>query len=204
MCALLFSFQTTALYKGVSSPLVGSMFINALLFGVETNVRRRLGIPDNNNNNSSGSNKGQRSSQQRPYHLYALSGSIAGLAQSFMLAPVELVKIKMQIPESKYTSTWQCMRDLVNRHCGKSTILLRGTWLTVLRDVPGVGAYFVSFEYICDVIKERRNPSTRESLSVPSLLLAGGFSGCFSWIVTYPIDVVRFLYLLFALALEAH
>ena len=78
---------------------MGSMFINALLFGVENNIRKRLNIDTYVEGN-------------RPYHLYAVSGAIAGLAQSFLLSPVELIKIKMQIPQSNYTSTWQCTRDL--------------------------------------------------------------------------------------------
>lgn len=222
------TLKTSALYKGVTSPLVGSMAINALLFGVENNIRKRLGIDESSSGGS------EQTNGSRPYHLYALSGAIAGLTQSFLLSPVELVKIKMQIPDSKYTSTWHCARDLMHsyhhnnhhhqhkhlhehhhnhrHHQGhlvrlaernrRFLVLTRGTWLTVLRDVPGVGSYFFGFEYACDWIKSMKrnqNQYTRtandsldsnEHLSVTSLLVAGGLAGCFSWIVTYPIDVV--------------
>lgn len=202
------------------------MAINALLFGVENNIRKRLGIDNTDEQHP------------RPYHLYALSGAIAGLTQSFLLSPVELVKIKMQIPNSKYTSTWQCARDLMHhssshhhhhhhhaqhlqQHLSQHhtrhgayhhhrhnlmriaeqkrhvLVLTRGTWLTVLRDVPGVGSYFFGFEYACDWIKSmkrdghhQQTAASSENLSVTSLLVAGGLAGCFSWIVTYPIDVV--------------
>lgn len=183
---------------------MGSMFINALLFGVENNTRKRLNIDGN-----------VAEGQQRPYHLYAVSGAVAGLAQSFLLSPVELVKIKMQIPDSGYTSTWQCTRDLINhhrefesherrmadtalrKHRRAFAVLTRGTWLTVLRDVPGVAAYFVGFEYICDCIRARSNQpvsSSGDNLSVTSLLAAGGLAGCLSWVVTYPVDVVSTLF----------
>jgi hypothetical protein len=117
-------FQALALYKGVNSPLVGSMFINALLFGVEQNVRQNLRIDDSSMKNSF----------SPQYHLYAISGSIAGFTQAFLLSPVELVKIKMQITQSPHVSTWQCARDIVANKRG-FRLLARGTWLTVLRGI---------------------------------------------------------------------
>ena len=38
--------QATALYRGMSSPLVGVAAINAVTFGVHGNVSRRLANPD--------------------------------------------------------------------------------------------------------------------------------------------------------------
>lgn len=72
------------------------MFINAILFGVEENVRKRLkynATADNNKNSL------------EHYKFYAISGAIAGFAQSILLSPIELVKIKMQIPNTKYATT---------------------------------------------------------------------------------------------------
>lgn len=55
--------------------------------------------------------------------------------------------------------------------------------------MPGVGSYFVGFEYICNSLNK-----SRDKLSVVNLLTAGGLAGCFSWVVTYPIDVVKTRY----------
>lgn len=152
------------------------MFINAVLFGVEENVRKMLHLNDA---------KFQSDKKTKEfYELYAVSGAIAGLTQSFLLSPVELIKIKMQIPNCQYQSTWCCTKDLIRTQGYKH--LLRGTWLTVLRDVPGVSSYFVSFEYICNSYKV-----SRDNLSIFHLLMAGGIAGCFSWLITYPIDVVK-------------
>jgi solute carrier family 25 carnitine/acylcarnitine transporter 20/29 len=167
--------KASVLYKGVSSPLVGSMLINAVLFGVEENVRRRLF-----------SSRSHETTGQ--YKFFALSGAIAGLTQSFMLSPVELIKTKMQLSDSKYRNTWECTRDVLTKgNCLRN--LTRGTSLTILRDVPGVSSYFISFEFICDSYNKPRG-----QLSVLNLLMAGGLAGCFSWIVTYPIDVIKTRY----------
>ncbi|CAF0707697.1 unnamed protein product [Brachionus calyciflorus] len=166
----------SALYKGMSSPLVGSMFINAVLFGVEENVRKMLHL------NDAKYQTGQKTKEF--YELYAISGAIAGLTQSFLLSPVELVKIKMQIPNCQYKSTWCCTKEIIQNQGYRH--LLRGTWLTVLRDVPGVSSYFVSFEYICNSFK-----TSRDNLPVLHLLMAGGIAGCFSWLITYPFDVIK-------------
>ena len=191
-----------ALYKGVSSPLVGSMFINAVIFGVEENTRRYLSLADaeppppsqalhdesiaNSSNSSTGG--------WQHYKLYALSGGITGLVQAFLLSPVELVKIKMQVANTSYSSTWDCAKKLI--WSGRSSSgyantmshrsIMRGTWLTVMRDVPGTSTYFVAFEYLANSYGP-----CRDQLSVTNLLMAGGFAGCISWLFTYPIDVIK-------------
>ncbi len=90
--------KVIALYRGASSPLIGSMFINAILFGVEENVRKTLKY------NASSDNINNKNSLEH-YKFYAISGAIAGFAQSVLLSPIELVKNKMQIPNTKYANT---------------------------------------------------------------------------------------------------
>ena len=162
------------------------MFINAVCFGVEENVRKHYG------------NKDQAvldKSSLEYYKLFAVSGAIAGLAQSAFLAPVELVKIKMQIPESTYADTYECAKDLARK--GGFNSLMRGFQSTVVRDVPSVSTYFVSFEFICNYFKQRQHggahvsPSDHDSLPMKHILIAGGVAGCLSWLITYPIDVVK-------------
>lgn len=59
--------------------------INAMIFGVQGNVQRHLGEPDS-------------------LRSHALAGSIAGLVQSFVCSPMELVKSRMQIQEQFSTN----------------------------------------------------------------------------------------------------
>lgn len=154
------------------------MFINAVLFGVEENVRKYLHLND----------AAKQLKPREHYELYAISGAIAGLTQAFLLSPVELIKIKMQIPDCRYLNTWHCTKDIIAQKNGLRN-LTRGTWLTIARDVPAVSSYFICFEYICNSFK-----ISRDNLPVFHLLMAGGLAGCFSWLVTYPIDVIKTRY----------
>jgi solute carrier family 25 carnitine/acylcarnitine transporter 20/29 len=158
------------------------MFINAILFGVEENVRKYLHLNDSKLSNA-------KKNSLEFYKLYAISGAIAGFTQAFLLSPVELIKIKMQLPSysNQYKNTWLCARSILEK--GGIKGLMRGTNLTLLRDVPAITLYFVCFEYICNF-----HTKQKEDLSVSHLLLAGGLSGCLSWLLTYPIDVIKTRY----------
>ena len=63
--------SVSGLYRGVSYPLWGSMVINSSLFGIEEYVNKKI---DN----------------------HWISGSIAGLATSLIISPIELYKIRSQ------------------------------------------------------------------------------------------------------------
>lgn len=99
-----------------------------------------------------------------------------------MLTPIDLVKIQMQIKDSKYKSTFECLKD----HAFKKgpTSLMRGLVITVLRETPAVAIYFTSYEMMTGEKKGKKAP-------VHQLFLAGGVAGCLSWIFTYPIDVIK-------------
>lgn len=59
--------------------------------------------------------------------------------------------------------------------------LNRGLALTVLREVPGFAVYFGSYEMMTRKLGE----------STPVVLFSGGMAGIFSWITTYPQDVIK-------------
>jgi len=146
------------LYKGMSSPLAGVAGINAITFGAYGNILRVLP-----NQESIGS--------------ITLAGSGAGLVQSFIVSPMELVKTQMQV----------CGRESISETVGAilrgSGIngLTRGLGITLTREVPAFGIYFGSYE-IC--IREMGE-------STLSVLMGGGLAGVLSWIFTYPQDVIK-------------
>ena len=72
---------------------------------------------------------------------------------------------------------------------GGLSSLYRGTFATLLRDVPGSIAYFVGYEWIKKVLTPAgAKPS---DLSVPVTLFAGGMAGVFNWTVAIPPDVLK-------------
>ncbi|KAK6636182.1 hypothetical protein RUM43_009835 [Polyplax serrata] len=152
------------LYKGMSSPLAGVAVINAVVFGVYGNIQKNLSDPE-----SLGS--------------CFISGAVAGLVQSFICSPMELVKSRMQIQTGKVSDGLLVYLKKIWRKDGMGGVF-RGLNVTFLRESLGFGVYFSSYEWL-----------TRSESEVPvstvHLLLAGGSSGAASWLCTYPLDVVK-------------
>lgn len=156
----------TGLYRGLSSPMAGVALVNAVVFGVYGNIQKRLSDPDS-----------LRS------HFWA--GSTAGLIQSVITSPMELVKTRLQIQTKQTTGIRfrgpiDCMHHI---HCTEGVRgLYRGFGITAIRDVPGFACYFVLYEAM---VRTSSNPGAFHTL------MAGGLAGVCSWIVSLPIDVVK-------------
>ncbi|KAF0692193.1 Aste57867_16706 [Aphanomyces stellatus] len=158
------------LFKGLLSPLVGSVPINAIVFGVYGSTLDMLD----------------------PRPAPALSsvfnaGCIAGFLQSFVVCPTDLVKCQLQVQDGfangrrNFANPLDCMRYL-SHHGGGAKGLFQGLRVTLLRDTGSYGVYFGVYEGM------RR---WFASDSTPSLLVAGGLAGVVSWTIVYPIDVVK-------------
>lgn len=149
-------------YRGVGAPLGGIAGINAIVFGAYGNTRRALPNPDS-------------------LSTHAIAGGIAGMLQSFACAPVELVKTRQQLAkpnEGIPTSAWGGARYILRT--GGYKALFRGLGITIARDCPAFAIYFTSYEAM-----------TRGDQSVMKVFTAGGIAGALSWIILYPIDVVK-------------
>lgn len=126
------------------------------------------------------------------YKSVALGGFIAGAAQTTIMTPVELVKIRLQL-QNKGQLTDSCkgpslvIRNILKREGLRG--IFRGYGITVLRDAPGHGVYFWTYEYI----REKLHPGCRKSCeeSLCTMLTAGGLAGVVSWIQSYPFDLVK-------------
>jgi solute carrier family 25 carnitine/acylcarnitine transporter 20/29 len=167
-----------ALYKGFTAPLVNSMVLNSLVFGSEENIRKWLF-----------SNTSDRCSI--PTSQYAVSGAFTGLIASFFLSPVELIKIKMQSSNSKYSNSWACFKDICQTGHQNNSFrnITRGIYLTIIREVPATSAYFYTYELMCGSLQRQR-----DKVPIFGLLIAGGLAGCISWMVVYPVDVIKSRY----------
>ncbi|KMY89488.1 mitochondrial basic amino acids transporter isoform X1 [Drosophila simulans] len=154
------------LYRGISSPMGGIGLVNAIVFGVYGNVQR---LSDDPNSLTS--------------HFFA--GSIAGVAQGFVCAPMELAKTRLQLSTQvnsgiKFTGPIHCLKYIVKTEGIRGAF--KGLTATILRDIPGFASYFVSFEYLMRQV---------ETPGVAYTLMAGGCAGMSSWLACYPIDVVK-------------
>lgn len=64
--------------------------------------------------------------------------------------------------------------------------LFRGFWPTFWRDVPPLGLYFYTYEYL-----KSRLRGTETSDKFSSRLLSGGAAGTICWLVAFPMDVIK-------------
>ncbi|KAL3804665.1 hypothetical protein HJC23_008480 [Cyclotella cryptica] len=127
-----------------------------------------------------------------------ISGVLSGLVSSFVVSPVELVKIRMQAQDkvaSKnehagesfiYSNEFDCARWVI-KHEGWATLFTHGLWITIIREIPSFAIYFVVYGWLA-----------RSSLAASlgdhfAPLLFGAIAGWAMWIPTYPIDIVKTL-----------
>jgi len=171
-------------YRGLSPPLVASGFQNALLFATYAPSLRWL---------TSDSARASGFGIQSRLGCAFVAGCIAGATQTIVTAPAELVKIRMQTPDSKYKNSFQCLTSSV-RSYGLRNGLFKGFGATFLRDCPNIGIYFGSYEWLRGLLLPRDGTlmlGQTELSSNLAILLAGGTAGILSWALSYPIDVIK-------------
>ena len=125
----------------------------------------------------------------------AIGGGIGGIACAFITGPTELVKIKVQVLKNKehapYKGSLSCAVHLVNTQGFLS--LGRGMTATMLRDVPGYVAYFLSY-YACKTIFIGECESKIWEQTPKQLLgqlAAGSVAGVVGWLPGYPFEIVK-------------
>lgn len=109
------------LYRGLSSPIASISALNAIVFGVYGNVQRRSSDPDS-------------------LMAHFCAGSAAGLSQTLICSPMELVKSRLQVQNDipnivKHKNPWS-MLGHIWRTEGRRGVF-RGFGMTASRDVPG-------------------------------------------------------------------
>ncbi|KAJ1844486.1 hypothetical protein H4S02_007907 [Coemansia sp. RSA 2611] len=171
------------LYKGVTSPLAGIGFCNAVVFAANGFFLRLL---------QSGSTEPLTLGQK------AMAGGLAGGVMSFLNCPVELLKVKLQtqygaaaVPGYKpYTGVLNCgIRTFQERGI---TGLYRGLGITILRDIPSFWAYFGLYEGMKAAFVYRRLGVADGSKSNGvEQFMAGGLAGISAWLGAYPQDVIK-------------
>ena len=134
----------------------------------------------------------------------SLSGMAAGAVQSFVCCPVELFKLRRQIQEDHVgppgfshhgnNSTPVAKHSVL--HIGKAIYrkegvrgFFKGMVSTLWREVPSFGAYFATYDLLCQ--RMLREDQSIHDLSPVLVCAAGGCSGIAAWLVTYPVDLVK-------------
>ena len=152
------------LYSGLVSPLITQPAICAIVFAAYGIAKSWL-----KSSNTFGA-PGKLSVPE-----VCMAGAFAGIVNSAVIGPMELVKCTMQTTTT-YSSSFACANSIVRRH-GISS-LCRGMVPTVLREAPAYVGYFASYE----LGKRALEPYCGQW----SAFTAGGVAGVVTWTVSYP------------------
>ncbi|KAL1922754.1 uncharacterized protein VTP21DRAFT_9130 [Calcarisporiella thermophila] len=162
-----------AVYKGATPPLVGWMFMDSLMLGSLHNYRLLL--------------QGGDPTHKLSIFEHGLAGLGAGCTVSFIAAPIEQVKARLQVQydasTKQYNGPIDCARQLIRNNGikglwkGLSATLLFRSWFFV---------YWSSYEVMV------RGMRSHTQFSEPLInFLAGGMAANFFWLGSFPADVVK-------------
>ncbi|XP_075882957.1 mitochondrial carnitine/acylcarnitine carrier protein isoform X2 [Nelusetta ayraudi] len=164
------------LYKGMGAPLAGvapMMAISFFGFG----FGKQLQQTDHNT--------------PLTYTQIFLSGCLAGVFTTVIVAPGERIKCLLQVQASGGKKTYSGPLDCALRLYKEQGIrsVYKGTVLTLIRDVPSNGLYFLTYEYVKHFLTPEGQSVTQ--LSTPNILVAGGVAGILNWTIALPPDVLK-------------
>ncbi|XP_054846760.1 solute carrier family 25 member 45 isoform X2 [Eublepharis macularius] len=174
-------------FKGMSFPLLSVAMVNSVMFGAYSNALLYL---------SNTHHRDRRSNPPSYSHIF-VAGCFSGLVQAVVLAPVDLVKVRLQNQTHPYSrgvlpmEAQPLYRGPV--HCAASILrkegvpgLFRGFLALVWRDTPTMAMYFMTYTGVCrGMTAEGQEPGP------VTVLVAGGFAGSVSWALATPMDVVK-------------
>ena len=162
-----------SLYRGLSSPLLGSMAENALLFWAYNHCQRFL-LHLNGYNDKDG--------QKLSLFQQSLAGAGAGAVVPFVLTPVELIKCRLQVQNHDATGfrVYKGPMDVIVqtvRTEGIARGLYRGHASTLLREIPGNFVWYGLYEGVCMTMIPQGG--TKDDLGPAVHLLGGGKDSAF-------------------------
>jgi len=176
------------LYRGISSPLLGSMAENAVLFFWYSELKRAMGeVPG-----------GGPDGRELTLFQLSAAGAGAGAAAAFVLTPFELVKCRLQVQSSAEAGgpggfrSYKGPIDVVVQTLKTEGLirgLYRGNASTLLREVPGNFCWYGAYEGVCKVLTPEGG--TKDDLGPSAHLLGGASAGVAYWTAFYPADTVK-------------
>jgi len=166
-------------YRGLAVPLVGSMAEISTLMTTYGFFKRLLG---------EGPEK-----PELPIWKLAIASGGSGIGVSCVLAPVELIKCKLQVQHStNYKGPiYKGPLDCIYKICMTESPLglTRGLGSTLIREIPGNVAWFGAYEATCSYF--RKDSDKKAVLNPGVYMLAGAMAGVSYWTIPFPADTVK-------------
>ena len=159
------------LYKGMSPPLAAQGIYKAVIFSTRNRVQSILST--------------RRGASKFPRTVEAFSGLAAGCVNSLIVAPVELVRNRLQVNTSmtRRMRPFDVLRQVLLVH-GPLT-LLKGAKEAALRDGPGVALYFLAYS------ESMKHLGDREMGPFCRRLASACIAGVAFWIWALPFDTLK-------------
>ncbi|XP_046852752.1 mitochondrial carnitine/acylcarnitine carrier protein-like [Xenia sp. Carnegie-2017] len=165
------------LYKGMATPIVGITPLYAFCF-LGFTVGKKLQEKNPNEEMSNFQNFN--------------AGMVAGVFTTGIMTPGERIKCLLQIQqastgEAKYNGPLDCAKKIIKESGIRG--LYKGTCATLLRDLPGTGMYFMTYELLLKSMTPEGK--TRSEISPLMILTAGGFAGMANWSISIAPDTMK-------------
>ena len=163
-------------YKGMGFPLATVPLLNAIVFSTNELCKIYFGFHDENS-----------------LVQGTITGSIAGLANSVIITPMELVKCRLQVQresklQAKYKGIFDCLKQIYLDKGIKG--VYQGNVITVFREVAAYGTQFGFYYFAKNILSQLTNKKIKD-LDNFSLMFAGALSGVICWMCSFPQDVVK-------------
>lgn len=165
----------TALWKGSLPPLLGVGATVSIQFGASENIKKIL-IRNNGGKKLS-------------FNEQCFAGFMAGFLNSFVSAPLEHFRIRIQTQSQTapiYKGSMDCMATIFRSY--GLTGVFRGFVPTALRDSFGYGIYFATYAWFMDLFAPGQ---ARREQNVFKIGLAGALTGILFWSAIFPFDVIK-------------
>lgn len=190
------------LYKGATPPLVGWMFMDSIMLGSLTIYRRLMAehvfhasswTPGIGEGAGLGFKALLGDASSPPTYLpplgHGIAGIFAGATVSFIAAPIEHIKARLQIQyaadksQRRYSGPIDCLRKIYTHHG------VRGVYHGLGATIIFRGLFFVwwgSYDMLSRWMRQKTN------MSAPAITFwAGGLSSQVFWLTSYPSDLVK-------------
>ena len=167
----------TGFYRGATPPVLNSFLLNAITFAAYGHGNRLI------------QTYGGGMSESSPNFSMFLAGAYSGFLQTFAVVPADVVKCRMQMDRAAggaglYAGPIDCIRQVWRAEGVRG--MFRGTGVTVVRDSPTMGFYFLFYEVAAAEIPKRTGLG-----ETATTLWAGGICGTLTWALAYPFDTIK-------------
>ncbi|EFC46304.1 predicted protein, partial [Naegleria gruberi] len=187
------------LYRGLSSPLVGELASNFVLFG-------SFGMCKDWMSKYSIENSKENYKEWKENLSIFASGAFSGLAISLVVGPTEMIKIQMQTSNGQETN--QSKQSITNciKHLWKTRGFFHGYIACLNHQLTFYSSYFLIYElskrkfeqFYLNNFNNSNNNSNGNSNdgkkfehNAFTLLMSGGMAGTLAWALVYPTDSIQ-------------